>query len=411
MLKNENKYLFKFAWKNIQQNPGRSVFIGLSVCLAVVLAVWVVSFFDGLDHQIEQAVVNTNTGYFQIQEPLFSKTTDSSKPLALTDALKEKLSQKPYKGYSPELVLDGNISTPEGATGLVVLGIDPAIQKSFLPISKSIISGEFIHSKDDYSVVIGQELASFFKFHVGDTFVLNYQDVKGELRSEILSIKGIYHYNSKSFEKKFIYINQKTWQTIFLNQYNGQILFNRIPVMTENLSSEFEVKKQFENQNLVIKSWKQLNPEMAVVLEFHNGMIKFFLIIIGITITMTIMTPVQMLWQERLRELKMMNILGISSRKFWKIGLFEVIQMILLSSSFSILCLTIIIGVQSQTGVDFRFLNDGVSIERAGIKLPGIIYPKLMGEQIYFTLLFVCMVLMISYCWSIHRTLKKLGEN
>jgi ABC-type antimicrobial peptide transport system permease subunit len=157
-----------------------------------------------------------------------------------------------------------------------------------------------------------------------------------------------------------------------------------------------------------LKTWKNLNPEMGVVLEFHEGMIKFFFLIIGLTITMTILTPVQMLWQERLKEIRMLNILGVSSKKFWKIGLFELVQMILASGLLSSVCLLIIIGIQSYTGVDFRFLNNGISIERAGIKLPNVIYPQLSLEQILITFGFVIIVLSISYIWSIYRTLKKL---
>jgi hypothetical protein len=147
---------------------------------------------------------------------------------------------------------------------------------------------------------------------------------------------------------------------------------------------------------------------MAVVLEFHDGMIKFFFIIIGLTITMTILTPVRMLWQERFKELKMMSVIGVSLSKFWKIGIFEIFLMICLSSAFSTLFLSIIIGSQSHTGVDFRALNDGVAIERAGIKLPGIIYPKLTADQLVITFIFVIFVLSTSYLYSIHRTLRKL---
>jgi len=407
MLNNENSYLFKFAWKSIRRNAGRSLFIGFSVSLAVFIAVWVVAFFDGLNYQIEKAVVNTNIGYFQIQEPVFSKSTDSTSPLPFSKYT-QLLDQPFIKGYSPELVLDGNISTPEGAAGLAVIGIDPKTHKSFLPLFRKIKSGDFLEDIDEDAIVIGQELAKIFKFSVNDQLVLNYQDVKGELRSEILKIKGIYHFNGKAFEKRFVYTSQKTWQRIFLNQDMKEILFNRIPIMTSNLSAHENLEGLISKQGLELKTWKNLNPEMAVVLEFHDGMINFFFIIIGITIVMTILTPVQMLWQERLKEIKMLNILGVSSEKFWKIGIFEVIQMIICSSIASSFFLIIIIGIQSKTGIDFRFLNDGVTLERAGIKLPNIIYPHLTLQQLIVTFIFVLIVLGISYIWSIHRTLKKL---
>lgn len=178
--------------------------------------------------------------------------------------------------------------------------------------------------------------------------------------------------------------------------------------MVDGLEDGKVISQRIVRPGLEMKSWKNLNPEMAVVLEFHDGMIKFFFIIIAITITMTILTPVQMMWQERLKEIRMLNVLGVTKGKFWKIGVFEVFQMILVSGFFSSLLLTIIIGIQAHTGIDFRFINDGISIERAGIKLPGIIYPKLTAEQIIITFAFIIIVLSISYIWSIYRTLKKL---
>jgi ABC-type lipoprotein release transport system permease subunit len=409
MLNNENSYLFKFAWKSIRRNAGRSFFIGFSVSLAVFIAVWVVAFFHGLNYQIEKAVVNTNTGYFQIQEPAYAKSTDSAFPRVFDEEM-QKLMTPPIKSYSPELLIDGNISTPDGAAGLVVIGIEPSLHEKFLPIKRRIKSGEFLNETDEDSVIIGKELAELFRFSVGDQLILNYQDQKGELRSEILQIKGIYHYNSKGYEKRFVYINQASWKKLFLTSPMEGILFNRIAIKTEDLTAATALQSRLSGSDLVLKSWKNLNPEMAVVLDFHDGMINFFFLIIGITITMTILTPVQMLWQERLKELRMLNILGVSNSKFWKIGLFEVFQMIVSSSLLSSFILIVIIGIQAQTGVDFRFLNDGVSIERAGIKLPGIIYPHLTIQQILMTFAFVIVVLSISYLWSIHRTLKKLEE-
>lgn len=64
-------------------------------------------------------------------------------------------------------------------------------------------------------VLIGYELAQLFKFVVGDQIVLNYQDTNGELRSELLQIKGVYKYSSKTFEKRFVYINQKPGSVYF----------------------------------------------------------------------------------------------------------------------------------------------------------------------------------------------------
>ena len=405
MFNEENRYLFKFANKSIKRNAGRSFFIGFSVSLAVIVAVWVLAFFDGVNNQIERSVVNTNTGYFQLQVPGYARTTDPSTPKVFEQSLRDKL-----KGYptSPELVLDANITAPEGAAALLVIGIDPKLHAEFLPISKNLTSGEFLTAEDENTIVIGQELASIFKYKPGEQLVLNYQDITGELRSEILTIKAVYHFSSNSFEKRFAYINQATWQKIYLNAYSGKTLFNRLAIMAPGLNYREKLEPIFQNTDLVLKSWKDLNPEMSVVIEFNNGMIRMFFFIIAITILMTILTPVQMLWQERFKELKMMNILGVSNTRFWKIGIFEVMHMIFYSGVASSIILIIILSIQSRTGVMFDYGKEGVQIERAGIQLTGVVYPVISASQIVVTFLFIIFVMMSSYLWSIYRTLGKL---
>ncbi|MFL5786097.1 MAG: ABC transporter permease [Bacteriovoracaceae bacterium] len=411
MLNDENSYLFRFAFRNILRNRGRSFFIGFSVSLAVFIAVWVLAFFDGMNRQIERAVVNTNTGFYQLQEKSFSRTTDPGHPAELTESLRKKLEANHIKAMSPELFVDANISTPEGNAAIALLGIIPGLHRNFLPISQNMIAGEYLKSDDDGGIVIGKELSEIFKWRPGDQMVVNYQDVTGELRSEILIIRGIYHWSSNSFEKRFAYTTQRTLQRIFLNSYNGKILFHRLPFMAENLKEQDELRKELATDKLVLKTWRDLNPEMSVVIEFNDGMVKFFFIIIAITITMTILTPIQMLWQERFGELRMMNVLGVVRKRFWKIGLFEVMQMIVFSGASASIILFLILSIQSRTGVDFRYSQQGLNIERAGIKLNSVVYPYFSPAQILVTFGFIIFVMFLSYTIAIHRTLKKLERS
>lgn len=411
MLNDENRYLFKFAFRSILRNRGRSFFIGFSVSLAVFIAVWVLAFFDGINNQIQQAVVNTNTGMYQLQEKAFSRTTDPSQPLEFSDALINKFRKENIQALSPELFVDANVSAPEGNAGIALLGIVPDLHKNFLPVADSIVEGEFLKNDDEDGIVIGQELAKIFKWKPGDQMVVNYQDVSGELRSEIVYIRGVYHFSSTSFEKRFAYTTQKTLQKLFLNADTGKILFHRIPFMAPTLETKEFLRKNLSEEQLILKTWKDLNPEMSVVIEFNDGMVRFFFIIIALTITMTILTPIQMLWQERIGELRMMNILGVVRKRFWKIGFFEVIQMILFSGAASSIILFIILSIQSRTGVDFRHQQEGLNIERAGIKLNSVVYPLFYPGQILVTFGFIIFVMFLSYTWAIHSTLKKLEKS
>ncbi len=406
MSHSENTYFRGFAWKSIRRNKGRSSFISLTVALAVTVSVWIMVFFQGVNTHMERAVVDTNTGFFQLQEPNFAKSSDSSRPLPVTEKLSTGLKNSPASHYSPELVFDGYLVAPEGAATLTVIGVDPELHRNVVPITQNLEAGTYFSSPELPTVVIGKELARRFNLGLGDSLVVNYQDHLGELRSEILLIEGIYAFNSKGFQSGHVYISQTTWQQLFMNAVRPGTFFNRIVILAPDLSGAAAFEALARGTGLAHKTWKNINPEIAVLIDFQVGLMNFCFVIIGITIVMTILTPVRMLWQERLKELRMLKILGLTSARMWKIAFHEIYLMMALCGSFSIFLVTLVVGINSYTGIDFGLIKEGENVERAGIQIPEEVYPILRGEHLVATAVFVVLVLGLSYAWSIHKTLK-----
>ncbi len=403
----ENRYLAKLAVKNIRRNIGRSFFIGLSVTLSVVMAIWILAFFDGLNHQIENAVVVGNVGYWQLQEPAYASTTDPLTPIAWTKDKDSLLKKKFIKSYSPELILDGYISGPEGNAALQIVGVDFNLHQKTFGLDKSIISGVW-PKQSDRGIVIGKDTAERFQYAVGDQMVVNFQDAKGELRSELLPVLGIFHQNGRSFERKYAYISGDAVEEFLFGMASPQLIIHRVVLMTDGLNGKTkELKEIAKITGTKLRSWKRINPEMGVVLDFHEGLIKFFFIIIAITVTVTILTPVSMLWQERLSEIRMMTIIGVPRKKIWRLGMFEAGAMTMLSGSAAAILLAAIIGFHSRVGIHFRDISQGQTLERAGIQLPKIVYPLLLPHQLLITYIFVVFIMFLSYALAVRSVIKK----
>lgn len=398
-----NLYLFQFTWKSLRRNFGRVVFISTCVSVAVIAAVWIHAFLRGFGREIERAVVNTNMGHYQLQEQHYADTTESGYPQKFTADLRASI-EKSSLSFSPELVMDGTTITPEGAQSMRVIGINPADHSRLMPLKEKLVEGEFLTADEDMGVVIGLELALYFQFRVGEQIVLNYQDHKGELSSELITIKGIFHHNSRGFEKRNIYISQASWQKLYFRQNLGGIYFNRVPIITEGLAQ----KPDIVGKDLVLKTWKQISPELALVSEFQMSIIKLFFVMVGVTVIMTILTPVQMSWQERMKELKTLSVIGISPKDIWRIGFYEVVFMVIISGTSAAVTLMSVLGIQSRTGVDFTALNRGVYIERAGIVMPRVVYPILESEQIVGIFCFIILVMGLCYALAIRNILKRL---
>lgn len=406
----ENRYLAKLALKNIDRNRGRSFFIGLSVTLSVVMAIWILAFFDGLNHQIEKAVVVGNVGHWQLQEKTFADTTDPSSPVEWDPRTLDGVDPKLVLAHSPELVLDGYLSGTDGSAGLQIVGVDFALHDQSFQLSKHMLEGSW-PAPGTRGIVIGKETADKFQYAVGDSLVLNFQDTKGELRSELLPVLGIYHHNGRSFERRYAYVTGDVVEEFLFGAADPRFLIHRTVFMAPDLPSSQALMTELSRKTgLVLNSWKQVNPEMGVVLDFHEGIIRFFFIIIAITVTVTILTPVSMLWQERLGEIRMMSIIGVPAKKIWRLGMVEALIMTVLAATAAAVIISTIISIQSKTGIDFRDISNGQTMERAGIQLPRTIYPLLLPKQIVVTYAFVVLIISLSYALAVRSVLRKAGE-
>ncbi len=391
----------------MQRNSGRVVFISCCVSFAAIASIWIFAFLKGFAVEVEKSVVNTNTGHFQLREVHYAQTTDSSFARPFTPELEEKL-KKTTLAYSPELIFDGNILAPEGGAALEVLGVSANHHKHLMPLPQKMKQGSYLAGDELNSVVIGQELAKTFQFNVGDQLILNYQDYYGELSSEILVIKGIFDYNSRGFQKKHIYISQRTWQNLYFRKDSSDLLFNRITVLASHLDIRPQLEEEFKGSELVLKSWKELNPELGVINDFQMAFIKLIFVMMGVAVTMTILNPVQMAWQERLQELKLLNIMGISTKDLWKFGFFEFVLMVILSGLASSLVLFVVLGIQSRTGLDFSAINKGVYIERGGIIMPRLIFPTFESSHLVGIFAAISVVYAVSYATAIRSVMKRL---
>ncbi len=398
----ENRYLFKLAWKNIRRNPGRSFFIGFSVALSVSIAVWVLALFDGMNHQIEEAVVLGNVGYTQAQEKEYASTTDPMSPAPFD------VKNLPAVPYSPELVLDAFLTAPEGTAGFQVIGVQFPLHARAYGLDKAMVKGAW-PSPGDRGIVIGQDTAEKFQLNPGDQMVLNFQDAKAELRTELVNVAGVYSKNGRSFERYFAYVDGDLVEEFLFGAADPRVLVHRVSFMGPNfLAAEAASLPLAGSTGLVHKTWKDLNPEMAVVIDFHDGMVRFFFLIVGLTVIVTILTPVSMLWQERHGELRMMSVIGVPPGKIWRMGFFEAISMGVLAGTASVLVLVAVLLWQGERGVGFESMTKEDQIERAGIVLPKVVYPRLRAHHPLVAYGFVLVVVGLSYGWAVSSVQRRL---
>lgn len=414
MLLSHLKFLLKFALRNILRNKTRSFLIGFSVAISVTLAVWVMSIFDGMNKQMVEAVIQCNVGNFQIQESNFSTKNDPNSPMKdQPDFYQTLRDSKHVVGISRELVLEGFINTPQGSQSVNLLGVTPSEIDSVIPLKKNVVEGQYLDDtnteENQAQVIIGEALKKKLSFRLGDKIVFNYQDIAGNLRSELLPIVGIYKLNGKPFEKTTIYVRSQKVRQIMTPEGNTPLNGIHRYVIKTDKDIDGDFLDKIKPENTILKNWRDINPEMGIVMEFNTGLVDFFLIIVGICISVTILTPISMVWQERVKELETMHIIGLTRKRLWKLGLFEASIMSIGSLLVAAILISIMLYIESRSGINMSHMrhNSG-DVERAGIILPQIIFPIVTIKQIIVSIGFVTGAVFLSYVLAIKNAVKQI---
>ncbi len=393
---NSFRFFFSLGYKNILRNRTRSFFLCFSVAASVTVAVLLLSFYEGMVTMMRDAAVLNNLGHYQIRELNFAHKKDPNTPVPVNVELREKLLKlNAVEGLSEELILPSFVTSSEGSQAINLMGIQHDQINTVIPLEKSMIEG------DASGVVIGAALAEKLNLRLHENLMINYQDVKAELRTEILPITGIYKFSSKRFQRTHVYTKLEAVENLM-----GVRGIHRYVLRGQKLDDS--MLKPLIPPNMLLTHWGELNQEIFFSINFQTGLIYFFLIVLSIGISMTILTPIAMVLNERHAEFKMISHLGTTNTRMLQLIIIEALVMSIGAFIFALVMATAGFYFLKYTGINLVAARGGADIERGGILLPNIVYPVLQIKQITISVLFIAFTVLSSYYMASFKLFKRV---
>lgn len=381
--------IFQYAIKSIFRQKSRNFFIVFIVCLTSVFSLFTASLFEGKNAQIERNIIETETGNYQLIEENFFEKYDPFKPFPVFNS---------EKG-TPELILKTTILHPEGAQELTLIGIEPDSHEKVFPL-KEYVTGQwplvYDHSKN---IVIGKKFAEKLKLNIGDEVVITYQDQTKAILNEALLVVGIFHNFGPGFESHNAFVSKRFISKLINVDENS---FHKMIYRSET------PKKQ---NGLVLKSWDELHPELTVMMKFHNGVTRALIIFMLVIAYVSIITPVNVLWDERKDEVKLLQTIGASEKTLYIIASYEAFVLTLFALGSSIIIWGVLHGISSIHGIDFSMMGER-SVVRGGILISSVVYPVISILHSATIIIFHGLIIFGSNFWCIRSLLRKeaLGE-
>ena len=395
----KKKAIVRFALKTIFRQKSRNFFIIFIVCLTCVFSLISAGLFEGKNEQIEKAIIASETGLYQVIEKNFFFKSDPTQAAVMSDDLEKKFSSMIY---TTELLLKTTILNPEGSQELTLIGIDSKSHETIFPM-KDFVKGAWpISNLTLNGIVIGKKFADKFNLSIGEEVIITYQDKNKSIQNESLPIVGIYSKNGEGFERSYAYVKKKCLQTLL--HLEDESSFNRIIFSTRNKN-----KHIINENNLVIKNWYELHPELSIMMKFHNGVTRVLIIFMLVIAYVSITTPLNILWEERKEEIKLLRTIGASDKSLYTLASVEAIILTFAALLTSIVIWVILYSYTKLHGLDFSIMGEE-SVTRGGILISSVVYPSFNSLHFSIIILFHGILIYMSQLFGIRKLLVKERE-
>jgi len=344
------------------------------------------------------------TGHIQIHKKGYredpSVENSIKTPSSIIPILERELPQGAH--WTFRVKVPGMASNAYRASGVIIVGIDPENEKGVSSLPILIRKGTYLETDDTRGIIIGHALAREFKTRIGKKIVLTAQDLKGDIASRAFRIRGIFHADTETQEKTYVFISIKAAQDMLKMGEGISEISIRLPDYKMAEIAKSHLKGIIPENRYEIFTWKELLPITVAMLKMYDFFIWIWYIVAFIAMAFGIVNTTVISIMERTREFNLMQALGMKPK--WIIG------GILLESAF-----ILVIGMLSgnitgflsssylhRIGLDLSIFSRGARF----FGLPRIIYPALLLRDIIianFIVFFLGTMVNIYPAWRITR--------
>ena len=355
--------LMRLAWRNIWRQKRRTFITtaamaaGLAFCLAMVCLV------DGSYVQMFDDVVTQTVGHAQVHHPEYPKKRAVYETIPDAEGLLLQLEALPQvTGATARVYGHALVGTERKVVGAMLLGIDPAREASMTQLDRWVEQGRYLDPDTRGELLLGYELAEKLDAAPGDELMAVTQAADGSTGNELYTVAGVVNTGDVMKDRSGAWMLTADLQELLV--LPGQV--HEISLLSEGRDAVPDMLEAAtgpaESRGLLLRSWAELNPQMAQMLELADATMFIMLFIVFGVAALGILNTMLMSVFERTKELGVIKALGLRP--------IQLVRLVFWESAW-------LAGVAVLIGLPLGLAMD------AGLVLHGLDLSGSMGEMSY----------------------------
>lgn len=384
--------IFTLAWRNLWRNHRRTTIMLAAITVGVWAMIFMTALMRGMVDDMLLNSIRSLPGEVQIHHLEYrdDPSINNSIP-APSDDLLTALQIPEVVAWTSRVRVPAVISSERDSRGIVLLGVEPSseIVVSFDP--DSIIEGRFLKDSNDRGLVIGAKMAEHLETRLGKRVVVMSQDPDNNIADRGFRVVGIYKAKLASLEETYVYAGRDTIQKLL----NIENQVSEIAITGEdyrNVDKWYPQIEQAAGESVDTLPWYEANAYLGSMMSMMDGFVLVWVIIIFLALSFGLVNTLVMAVFERIREIGLMQALGMRPAM--------ILYQILLES-FLLLLIGLLLGnviavatiIPLQGGIDISVVAKGMEMMGAS----SMLYPALqIGDMVLANVIVIILGLLTS---------------
>ena len=355
------------AWRNIWRSMTRSLVVMGAIAVGIWAALSLTGFATGMVKSYVNNAVQNIVSHIQVHQPEFLDENEVKYNIPDVAAVEQAIRAEPgVKAVSVRSVVNGMISSSQGARGVSIKGVIPEEEARVDALDENIVEGDYFSGEGRNPILVSNELAKKLNVKVRSKVVLNFQDRGGSITAAAFRIVGIFDTGNNPFDLSHVFIRRSDLNGLLIPAADSSLavegLAHEIALMVDDIRQVNLIAASLSSKfpNLKVQTYREISPD----LELYEGQIKnislIYLTVIMLALVFGIINTMLMAVLERIKELGMLMAIGMNKLRVFLMIVLESALLGLVAMPVGLLLGYITIEYVGANGIDMSMYAKGL---------------------------------------------------
>lgn len=316
---------WRIAWRNLWRHRGRTVIMASTVALIYGLMLVSMGINDDGHRRMLEEAISAAGGELLVHAEGYWDTRASDLVIREGEAVYERVrAAEGVRLTIPRVVIDGLASTAAGSQPVFLQGVLPELEAELADPAADLVRGDFLEGDRRAPIVLGARIADRLDAEVGDRIVLTASDPEGELTRALFHLVGVLETGTRDLDETIGYTTlQAAREAVAMEGMLTQVGVMAAGGQDADALADRLRAAVADTERLEVLTWREALPEMVGFIELDDAFGALFMAVLLVVVLFSITNTFLMAVMERVRELGLLNALGLRGSRIGRLLLAE----------------------------------------------------------------------------------------